>query len=71
MLIVFFYINGTVMTERVTEGQTINQTYYLQILATLRDRIRKKSPELWKNNLWISYQGNTPVHNALFVYVSR
>ena len=28
MLIVFFDINGIVMTEWVPEGQTVNQTYY-------------------------------------------
>lgn len=67
ILIVFCDINGTVMTEWVTEGQIINQTYSLPILATLREQVRKKTPGLWKNNLWILYQDNTPVHNALFV----
>ena len=58
MLIVFFDINGIVLTEWVPQGQTINQTYYLSVLATLRERVRKKRPELWKNNSWILHQDN-------------
>ncbi|XP_072380520.1 protein GVQW3-like [Diabrotica undecimpunctata] len=38
MLIVFFDIN-IVMTEWVPEGQTVNQTYYLKVLATLREQL--------------------------------
>ena len=67
MLIVFFDIKGIVMTEWVPEGQTVNQTYYLSVLATLRERVRKKRPELWKNNSWILHQDNAPAHNALSV----
>ena len=67
MLIVFFDINGIVMTEWVPEGQTVNQTYYLTVLATLRKRVRKKRPELWKNKSWILHQDNAPAHNALSV----
>lgn len=67
MLIVFFDINGIVMTEWVPEGQTVNQTYYLKVLATLRERVRKKRPELWNNKSWILHQDNAPAHNALSV----
>ena len=67
MLIVFFDINGILMTEWIPEGQTVNQTYYLSVLATLREWVRKKRPELWKNNSWILHQDNAPAHNALSV----
>ena len=55
------------MTEWVPEGQTVSQTYYLKVLATLRERVRKKRPELWKNKSWILHQDNAPAHNALSV----
>jgi len=29
------------MTERVPQGQTVNQRYYLQVLTTLRERARR------------------------------
>ncbi len=40
------------MTEWIPQGQTVNQTYYLKVLAILREQVRKK---------W------TPFHNALSV----
>ncbi|GFT81205.1 putative mariner transposase [Trichonephila clavipes] len=55
------------MTEWVPEGQTVNQTYYLSVLVTLRERVCKKWPELWKNNSWILHQDKAPAHNALSV----
>ncbi len=55
------------MTEWVPKGQTINQTYYLNVLTTLWEQVHKKQPELWKNNLWVLHQDNTPAHNTLFV----
>ncbi len=53
------------MTECVPEGQTVNQTYYLKVLATLRERVCKKRPELWKNKLRILHLHNAPAHAAL------
>jgi hypothetical protein len=48
MMIVFFGIRGAIMIEGVLEDQTINQKYYLEVLSKLRERERKKEPELWK-----------------------
>ncbi len=58
-----FNINGIVMTEWVSEDQTVNQTYYLTALATLREWVRKKWSELWKNKSWILHQDGAPAHN--------
>ena len=55
------------MIEWVPEGQTVNQQYYLTVLATLRERVRKKRPVLWKNKSWILHQDNAPAHNTLSV----
>ena len=49
MLIVFFDIQGTVMAEWVPSGQTVNQQYYTEFLTKLRERMRRKRPELWRN----------------------
>jgi hypothetical protein len=48
IMIVFFNIRGVIMIELVPEGQTVNQKYYLEVLTELRERVRKKRPELWK-----------------------
>ncbi|KAL4089073.1 hypothetical protein QTP88_024146 [Uroleucon formosanum] len=67
MLIVFFDIKGVIMTEWVPQGQTVNQHYYLQVLTTLRERVRRKRPELWENDSWFLHQDNAPAHSALSV----
>lgn len=67
MLIVFFDIRGVVMVEWVPEGQTVNQHYYIEVLTRLRERVRKKRPDLWKSNTWMLHQDNAPAHTALSV----
>ncbi|GFV00358.1 mariner Mos1 transposase [Trichonephila clavipes] len=67
MMIVFFDIHGIVYLHWVPEGQTINQHYYLEVLGNLRERIRKKRPEMWKEKSWIFHQDNAPAHSALSV----
>jgi [histone H3]-lysine36 N-dimethyltransferase SETMAR len=67
MLIVFFDIKGVIHIEWVPEGCTVNQYYYIQVLTTLRERVRRKRPELWEENSWILHQDNAPAHNALSV----
>lgn len=46
MMIVFFDIHGIVYLHWVPEGQTINQHYYLEVLAQLREKIRKKTTRI-------------------------
>lgn len=67
MLIVFFDIQGVLMIEWVPEGKTVNQQYYKEVLIKLRERVRKKRPDAWKNCSWILHQDNAPAHNALSV----
>ncbi|GFV60985.1 mariner Mos1 transposase [Trichonephila clavipes] len=68
MMIVFFFdIHGIVYLHWVPEGQTINQHYYLEVLGNLRERIRKKRPEMWKEKSWIFHQDSAPAHSVLSV----
>ena len=67
MLIVFFDCRGILMDEWVPPGQTVNGAYYLTIMQKLRDRIRKKRPDLWKNNSWILHHDNAPAHSCFVV----
>jgi len=64
MLIVFFDIQSIVMTEWVPSSQTVNQQYYIEVLTKLRERVRRKRLELWRNGC-ILHQDNTPAHNVL------
>jgi hypothetical protein len=66
MLTVFFDIPGIVMAEWLPSGQTVNQQYDIEVLMKLRERVRRKRPELWRNE-WILHQDNMPAHNAVSV----
>jgi len=55
MLIVFFDFNGIVHHKFLPQGQTINKEYYLQVQRRLREAIRQKRPDLWRNNSWLLY----------------
>ena len=53
--------------ESVPTGQTVNQVYYLEVVKRLREKVRRKRPELFANNSWILHHDNTPAHTALSV----
>jgi histone-lysine N-methyltransferase SETMAR len=52
--------------EWVPSGQTVNQHYCIEVLTKLRERVKRKRPELWQNG-WILHQDNAPAHIALSV----
>jgi histone-lysine N-methyltransferase SETMAR len=62
----FFDIKGVIFEHWVPEGATVNQHYYKNVLQTLRERIRRKRPELWKNG-FILHQDKAPARTALSV----
>ncbi|KAL4136010.1 hypothetical protein QTP88_007584 [Uroleucon formosanum] len=57
---------GIIFIEWVPCGQTVNQYYYKEVLIKLRERVRKKRPDLWKNG-WILHQDNAPAHSAFSI----
>jgi len=67
MLLNFFDIRGIVHYEFVPTGQTVNQVYYLEVLERLREKVKRKRPELFANNSWILHHDNAPAHTALSV----
>ncbi|KAJ8934893.1 hypothetical protein NQ318_007062 [Aromia moschata] len=67
MTIVFFDIRGIVYVHWVSEGKTVNKYYYIEVLAALRERMRRRRPDLWKTKSWKMHQDNAPVHSALSV----
>lgn len=64
MSTVFFDYRGVVHQEFLPMGQTVNKEYYLSVMRRLREAIRKKRPELWKDNSWILHHDNAPSHTA-------
>jgi hypothetical protein len=46
MLICFFDITDVIYSERVPDGATVYQTFYVEVLKTLSDAVRRKREEL-------------------------
>jgi len=67
MLICFFGIKGLVHFEFVSQGETVNQRFYLEVLKRLHDAVRRKRPELWRSGEWLLHHDNAPAHTALNV----
>jgi hypothetical protein len=62
----FFDINGVMHHEFLHQGQTVNCWLYLKALKRLRENIRRKRPQLWRNN-WFLYHDNVPAHASLLI----
>ncbi|KAJ8704018.1 hypothetical protein PYW07_013312 [Mythimna separata] len=67
MLTVFFDYRGVVHSEFLPEGLTVNKEYYLSVMRRLREQIRRKRPDLWKENSCILHHDNAPSHKAIIV----
>ncbi|UYV66015.1 hypothetical protein LAZ67_3006192 [Cordylochernes scorpioides] len=64
---VFFDCRGVVHHEFLPQGRTVNKEYYLQFMRNLREAIRQKRPDLWKNKNWLLHHDNAPAHTSLLV----
>ncbi|UYV62235.1 hypothetical protein LAZ67_1008329 [Cordylochernes scorpioides] len=67
LLTVFFDCRGVVHHEFLPQGRTANKEYYLQVMRNLREAIRQKRPDLWKNKNWLLHHDNAPAHTSLLV----
>jgi hypothetical protein len=61
----FFNIGGVVHHEFLCQGQTVNRWYYLKVLKSLRENIRRERPQLLRNNSWFLHHDNAPAHASL------
>lgn len=65
LLTVFFDIRGVVHHEFLPRGETVNREYYNGVLRRLRENVRRKRPELWRENSWFLHHDNAPAHASL------
>ncbi|UYV82663.1 hypothetical protein LAZ67_22000430 [Cordylochernes scorpioides] len=56
---------GVVHQEFLPQGRTVDKEYYLQVMRNLREAIRQKRPDLWKNKNWLLHHDNAPAHTSL------
>ena len=71
-LFLFIYFGGggiecIVHKEFFPPGQTVNGKFYCNILRQLRDNIRRKRPDIWRDNSWTLHYDNAPAHVSLVV----
>ena len=45
----------------------VNEQLYQEVLAHLRDAVRRKRPELWENQTWMLHHNNVPAHTSLLI----
>jgi len=65
MLICFFDQKGIVHKEFVPPDQTVNAAFYVEVLKHLRENVRRKRLDQWRNNTWLLHHGKAPAHAAL------
>jgi len=58
---------GIVHHEFVPRGQMVNKQLYREVLARLRDAVRRKTSELWENQTWMLHHDNEPAHASLLI----
>ncbi|UYV84537.1 hypothetical protein LAZ67_X002498 [Cordylochernes scorpioides] len=63
----FFDCRSVVHHEFLPQGRRVNKEYYLQVMRNLREAIRQKRPDLWKNKNWLLHHHNAPAHTSLLV----
>ena len=56
---------GIVHKEFVPSGQTVNAAFYVEVSKRLRENVRRKRPDHWRNNTWLPHHDNAPAHAAL------
>jgi len=67
MLICFFDQEGIIHREFVPPGMTVNPDFYCDVLRRLRENVRRKRPQKWRNQNLIIYQDNAPAHRPFKV----
>ena len=68
MLTVFFFSSeGVVHYEFLPQGRTVNKEYYLEVLQRLREAVRKRRPDAWRQNRWKLQHDNEPSHSSFLV----
>ena len=65
--VVFCDWKGIVLHEFVPRGQIVNKQFYQEVLARLRDAVRRKKPELWRNRTWMLHHDSAPADASLLI----
>ncbi len=67
MLILFFDSKGVIHHKYVPEGQTVNATFYTQVVDRLCKHIASVRPEMWRDWKFFLLSNNARLHTAAIV----
>ncbi len=67
VLILFFDSRGVIHQEYVPEGQTVNATFYVQVLDLLCKRIARARPEMWGDLKFFLLHDNAHPHTTAII----
>ena len=69
----FFDYRGLVRQEFVPHGTTANAAFYKSVLKRLREKVRRKRLDLWRDQSWLLHHDNARPHTALMIqeFLSR
>jgi len=67
VLVVSFDWKDIVHHGFAPSGQMINKQLYQEVLAHMRDAVRRKRPELWENQTWMLHHDNARAHTSLLI----
>jgi hypothetical protein len=65
MIITSFDIKGIVHKEFVPAGQAVNSGFYCDFLRRLRENVRRRRPELCREQTWLLHHDNAPSHTSI------
>jgi len=68
MIITFFDIKGVVHKEFEPTGQTVNSGFYCEVLWRLREKVRRRRPQLWREQTRLLHHDNTPSHTSILAH---
>ena len=65
MIITFFDVKVIVHKEFVPTGQNVNSGFYCDVLRRLRENVRRRRPELCREQTWLLHRDSAPSHTSV------
>ena len=67
-VIAFFDVNSIVHVEFLTQGKTINQHIYRDVLRHLMQSVQEKRQQTYEKKSWLLHHNNALTQNALSIW---
>jgi histone-lysine N-methyltransferase SETMAR len=57
---------AVVVAQRIIpKGQTVNSGFYCDVFRRKRENVRRRRPELWKEQTWLLHHDKIPSHTSV------